>query len=232
LNVSYVSMNQRLSPYYVHWVSLRAEGARPVIEMLPYGISMKSIIEGKKDSWLVALRKQINRPVVLSFGPEADGNWYQWSKNPALYRAAWRRVVHIIGHHDVTWMWQQSSRPGMSAHHLLSYWPGPRWVDWIGLDGYINRRSIDFQVRFGRAISELRRTRKRILLSEISVGQNAGRVVYDIGSVFAGIRKDHLLGLIWFDKVKLGNKLHWELENRPAALAAFRRDAARVARMK
>jgi hypothetical protein len=44
-------------------------------------------------------------------------------------------------------------------------------------------------------------------------------------SLFAGIRRYHLIGLVWFDAAQHSGPYHqdWQLEGHPAAVAAFRR---------
>jgi hypothetical protein len=63
--------------------------------------------------------------------------------------------------------------------------------------------------------------------SEVGVGQVAGRAS-KISGLFAGIRRDHLLGLLWFDVAQHSGLYHqdWRLEGGPAAVAAFRRALA------
>jgi hypothetical protein len=51
-----------------------------------------------------------------------------------------------------------------------------------------------------------------------------GLPVLWIGKLFAGAQAAGLLGVIWFGQ---GARTSWELNNRPAALAAFRRDVQR-----
>jgi hypothetical protein len=67
-------------------------------------------------------------------------------------------------------------------------------------------------------------TRKPILLSETGVGQIAGQAA-KIPDLFAGVRANHLLGLVWFDRAQDDGLYHqdWRLEGNPAGLAAFRK---------
>ena len=46
--------------------------------------------------------------------------------------------------------------------------------------------------------------------------------------LLAGVRRDHLLGLVWSDGREHGSPAHpdWRLEANPAALPAFKADAA------
>jgi hypothetical protein len=53
-----------------------------------------------------------------------------------------------------------------------------------------------------------------------------------MADLFAGFRKDHLLGLVWFDVAQHGGPAHqdWRLEGHPAAAAAFQHDVALLLR--
>ena len=66
-------------------------------------------------------------------------------------------------------------------------------------------------------------TRKPILLSEVGIGPRAGQAA-KIPGLFAGIRRDHLLGLVYFDVNQHQGLYHqnWRLDDNPAAVAAFR----------
>jgi hypothetical protein len=65
-----------------------------------------------------------------------------------------------------------------------------------------------------------------ILLSSAGIDQAAGQA-RKIPDLFAGIRRYHLLGLVWYDGGHAGlYHQDWQLPGDPAALAAFRRGVA------
>jgi hypothetical protein len=61
-----------------------------------------------------------------------------------------------------------------------------------------------------------------------AVGARLGNKPGKIRDLLAGVRRDHLLGLLWFDVGEHGGPAHqdWHLEDNPAALAAFKADVA------
>jgi hypothetical protein len=65
----------------------------------------------------------------------------------------------------------------------------------------------------------------------VGVGPLAGQVK-KITGLFAGIRRNHLLGLIYFDVAQDNGLYHqdWRLDNNPAAVAAFRAGAQSLRR--
>ena len=131
LAVAYTSMSTPISPHFVSWARLHADGAEPVIEILPRGHSLRGIASGSGDRWLRQLRAQITTPVVVSFAPEANGPWYTWGNNPRAYITAWRHVHRVLGTQHITWLWQMSSRPSARpsalpapGHKLAEFSPG------------------------------------------------------------------------------------------------------------
>ena len=75
-----------------------------------------------------------------------------------------------------------------------------------------------------RAVRKL--THKPLLIAEAAVGPAAGQI-RAIRNLFAAIRRHQLTGLVWFDMHQHGGINHqdWRVEDNPAALAAFQRQA-------
>ena len=107
---------------------------------------------------------------------------------------------------------------------VASWWPGAKYVTWVGIDGYYYYPSDTFARVFGRTIDQVRAfTDKPVLLSETAVGPRAGQFI-KIGNLFAGMRRYNTLGLVWFDKAQHEGIYHqdWRIEDSYAAEAAFR----------
>jgi len=209
-----------------------AHGAEPFVQIEPVGVTLKSIIAGHSDTYLRSYAASVRRyghQVILSFAAEMNGSWYSWGSGhtrPRVFVAAWRHVVKVFrkaGARNVLWLWTVNST-NASAAPLKRWWPGSRYVNVVGIDGYYYRPTDTFRSVFGITIAEIRTfTRTPILVSETATGPAAGPS--KITSLFAGVRKDHLLGLVWFDQAQHHGIFHqdWRLEDSPAALAAFRR---------
>ena len=76
---------------------------------------------------------------------------------------------------------------------------------------------------YGPTIRAVRRlTSDPVFLSEIGIGQVTGQAA-GIPNLFAGIRKYHLLGLVWFDVTQHAGIYHqdWRLEAHSAGITAF-----------
>jgi len=212
-----------------------SHGAEPFVQIEPDHISLARIAAGADDRYLRAYAADVRdyrHQVILSFAPEANGPWYSWGWGHAptsAWVAAWRHVVTLFRAAragNVTWLWTVNTAFPRSGP-LRAYWPGASYVDWIGIDGYYVHRDDTFPSLFGATIRAVRKlTRKPVLLSETAVGPLAGQV-RGIPELFAAIRRDRLLGLVWFDKAQHDGIYHqdWRLEDSPAALAVFRREA-------
>ncbi len=209
-----------------------AHGSELLIDLDPSGHKdVQQIASGQGNTFLRTYARAVRsfgHPVILSFGHEMNGTWYSWGAGhitPAEFVAAWRQVVRVFraaGASNVTWMWTVTSTNAASAM-LRQWWPGASYVNWVGIDGYYYRPTDTFTSVFGKTISQVRKfSSDPILISETAVGPIAGPG--KIAELFNGIRREHLLGLVWFDQAQQKGIYHqdWRLEDDPAMLAAFR----------
>jgi mannan endo-1,4-beta-mannosidase len=213
-----------------------AHGAEPVVQIYPPANgNLAEIAMGRRDGYLRSYAAQVRafgHPVVLSFAPEPNGPWYPWgwTLTPApTWVAAWRHVVTVFrasGATNVTWLLTLNTSFRRSGP-VAAYWPGAAYVDWIGVDGYYERPRETFRNHFLPTVRAVRKlTRKPLLLSEVAVGPIAGQL-RGITDLFAATRHYGLTGLVWFDKRQNRGIYHqdWRLEDNPAAVALFRREA-------
>ncbi len=163
-------------------------GAVPMITWEPWtssgdGISLRRVARGKYDGYVEDAARAAaawNRPLMVRFAQEMNGPWFPWSGSPSAYRAAWRHIVRVFrrsGADRVRWVWTPYANSG--GHRPFSrYFPGGRWVDWVGLDG-INWGGAfpwrSFIQIFGASYRELvRLTSKPIVLAETGSGEQGG----------------------------------------------------------
>jgi mannan endo-1,4-beta-mannosidase len=212
--------------------TVRGHGAVPVVQIDPTYASVPEIAAGGYDHYLRSFAgsvRDFSHPVVIGFGHEMNATWYSWGYGhvkASTFVAAWRHIVSLFrssGADNVTWLWtinQDLKRTGPIA----AWWPGPRYVSWVGIDGYYYRPTDTFASVFGKTIAQVRAfTRKPVLLSETAVGPGAGQVG-KIQDLFAGMREYQTLGLVWFDIAQHQGIYHqdWRVEDQPAAETAFR----------
>jgi hypothetical protein len=231
--------------YYSGWrepfktsfaMTVRDHGAATIVQMDPTHIPVSAIADGYYDNYLRSFAQSVRAfryPVVIGFGHEMNANWYSWGYGqtpPSTFVAAWRHIVMLFrSQHasNVTWLWTvQADAPGTGP--IAWWWPGEKYVTWVGIDGYYYRPYETFGSIFGKTIVQIRTVTSRpVLISETAVGPIAGQTV-KISDLFAGMRHYGTLGLVWFDITQNNGLYHqdWHIENSLAAKNVFRRAAA------
>jgi mannan endo-1,4-beta-mannosidase len=216
--------------------TVRRDGGVPLVQIDPTDASIPAIATGSYDGYLRSFATRVRAfgsPVVIGFGHEMNATWYSWGYRhvPApTFVAAWRHIVSVFrqqGADNVTWLWtiNQDMR---GTGPIASWWPGARYVSWVGIDGYYYRPSDDFAGVFGRTIAQVRAlTTKPVLLSETAVGPRAGPAT-KIPGLFTGMRQYQTIGLVWFNIAQHQGIYHqdWRIQDDPPAVTAFRRSAA------
>ncbi len=140
---------------------IRAHGSIPMITWQPDDPSnaaieptwtLASIISGTHDAYIKQFAtdaKNWGHPFFLRFAHEMNGTWYPWDEGintnkTGEYVAAWRHVHDVftqvyqtpsIVPSNVTWVWSPNVEYGGSIP-LDRLYPGPSYVDWVGMDGY------------------------------------------------------------------------------------------------
>ncbi len=204
----------------------------PFVQIDPTFASMTSITAGDYDSYLRTYADSVRaygHPVVIGFGHEMNAPWYPWGYHhlaSATFVQVWRYIVDLFrqqGADNVTWLWTvNADRPGTGQ--VGDWWPGSKYVTWVGIDGYYYRPSDTFMSVFGKTINQVRVfTHKPILLSETAIGPAAGQFV-KIQDLFKGMAQYKTLGLVWFDKTQHNGIFHqdWRIEDSQTAQDAFR----------
>ena len=211
---------------------LHKQGATPLLQIDPTDASVAGIARGVYDDYLRLYADSVAdfaHPVVIGFGHEMNAPWYSWgygNVSPPTFIAAWRHVVDIFrqeGADNVTWMWTiQATGPGTGP--VKDWWPGSKYVTWVGVDNFYSRPTDTFATVFGDTIDEVRKFAKEpVLLSETAVGPQAGQP-FKILDLFKGMIKYKTLGLVWFDVAQHSGRYHqdWRIEGNSVAAEALR----------
>jgi mannan endo-1,4-beta-mannosidase len=228
--------NPFTSPFQ-RWEAEQAAALRalPLIQLNPRNASLAQIAAGRYDQQIRRYADAVRSfrcRVVISFGHEMNGWWYTWglpTTTPATFIAAWRHIHQVFAGENVTnviWSWDPSHLyqhyQTKSASPASEWYPGDRYVNWIGIDGYL-RQDQTFSEIFGHQLRNIRAiTSKPLYLAETGVAGSPSQS-WQIAQLFAALRKYNLIGLVWFD---LNRKHPWRLEGRLAGLAAYRKAAA------
>jgi hypothetical protein len=231
--------------YYSGWAepfkasfaeTVRRHGAVTIVQIDPTLVSVSAIAAGYYDNYLHSFARSVQDfryPVVIGFGHEMNANWYSWGyghTSSSAFVAAWQHIVTLFrgqGTKNVAWLWTlQADEPGTGP--IASWWPGSKYVTWVGIDGYYYRPHETFASIFGKTIVQVRAfANEPVLLSETAVGPVAGQEA-KIPDLFAGVRHYGTLGLVWFDIAQNDGLYHqdWHIEDSMAAKRAFRREAS------
>jgi mannan endo-1,4-beta-mannosidase len=237
--------------YFSGWVQpfdsafaqeLHKHDITPFVQIDPSFASLSDIAAGDDDSYLQSYAESVKafgHAVIIGFGQEMNATTNSWGYThtpAATFVAAWRHiwtVFHDAGAQNVIWLWTlQADRPGTGP--ILAWWPGPKYVTWVGIDGFYYRPSDTFRSTFAQTIRQVRAiTPDPILLSETAVGPKAGQFA-GILNLFKGMIHYRTLGLVWFDVPQHNGIYHqdWRIEDDSLADASFKlgvKDAVRAA---
>jgi mannan endo-1,4-beta-mannosidase len=253
LTIKYMHWGTVLPATYMN--SAARWNIKTIIELQPRGkhvLTMAQIAAGRGDAWIEKLAANIvslRQPFILSFAPEMNGNWYIYGHryvSGPVSNSAFRHVHDVLvadidkrlkklqlpgtAGSLVSFMWQPSAIH-KNTYSPRTYWPGSRYVNIVGLDGYYYYAHDTFATVFGRTLRIIRSlTKTPVMIGETAAGPVFNRQAWEVNDLFAGIRRNNLLGMIWFDEnqdlksypVSL-RPFHqdWRLEDHPAALSAF-----------
>ena len=172
-------------------------------------------------------------PFFLRFNWEMNGSWFPWGagtngNQPGEFIHAWRRVHRIFeeeGATNVTWVWCPFVGTG-----LRQFYPGDRYVDWTGLDGYNwgpeSFLALPWQTFDQLFASSYRRVAriapdKPMMVGEVaSTGTDEQKSLW-IREMFTALRGGYpkVRALVWFNKID--RETQWPVETLPGASAAF-----------
>jgi mannan endo-1,4-beta-mannosidase len=210
-------------------VEAAAKGATVLVQWQPRGTTNAAVAAGTDDAFIQQFAQAVatvNRQVIISYGQEMNGNWYNWgtngagNSNPTDYVAAYQHIHDIFqaeNVRNVTWLWDPNVSYGGSTP-LNQVYPGDAYVDWVGLDGYFHNPTDTFSSVFGESIIQLRTfTSKPLLIGESGVWGAAG--ASQIAVLFSGASQAGAIGVVYFDQA---GSPDWRLEDNAANMAAFK----------
>jgi hypothetical protein len=220
----------------------RQHGRIPLITWQTKKLSLDRIRSGAYDRTIEARARELKRfgaPVFLRWAPEMNGDGHPQGVTPdraaSLYVSAWRRIHGVfqrVGADNVAWVWcpNHEDVPRGAWNHWTGYYPGDRYVDWVGVDGYnfdsstsgpggTKRRPHDLTDIVAGVYNDYAH-KKPIMIAETSSEDFSGERPQWIDNVRI-LLKDRLpqvKALVWFDKPP-----RWQVEDEQRSLAAFRR---------
>ncbi len=199
----------------------------------PFGVTVASIANGHSDAYITQFAKAVralNVPIALSFGHEMNGNWYPWgsAQTPAAtFVAAWRHIHDLFsqaGASNVIWVWNPNIINPVPQVPLRPYWPGPGYVDWVGVTGYFATTGPQtYDTLYAPTMAEIRQfTGKPFIIAETAIETGPDEAACASALIAAVTRHPDVLGFIYFDYNKGG--VDWRVESRPMVRAAIASD--------
>jgi beta-mannanase len=222
----------------------------PIITLEPWlypskkGISLEDIVEGKEDNVIKEFSNFLNKIpskiIYLRFAHEMNGNWYPWSgvknnKNTNLYKNAYIKIYNLISQNTskkIIWIWSINANnlPNSSWNRAINYYPGDKYVDIIGLDGYnwsantwnIFRRK-SFNKIFKKQIEEVKNFNKPIHITEMAsagFGKNKAKWIEDF---FKQIKTNYnfIHAFVWFN---IDKEKTWSIINDKESSKIFEKE--------
>jgi hypothetical protein len=163
-----------------------ADGRIPLVNWEPFDVDFDDIISGDLDTTIRQRAdgaKALGKRFFLDFAAEMNEEEGWGGHDPEKYIAAYRHIHDIFverGATNVVWAWCPNVTDSPDAPSALAYYPGDRYVDWTGVDGY-NWGTSDpdftwqsFATLFADIYDKLATKGKPILIGEMSSDEVGG----------------------------------------------------------
>jgi mannan endo-1,4-beta-mannosidase len=210
---------------------------------------LANILAGDFDAYMRRWARDIHAfggPVMLRPMHEMNGNWYPWDgtvngNTPAQYVAAWRRMHDIFeqeGATNVTWVWSinHESVPATPENAYGAYYPGDKYVDWVGISGFNWGTSTPdnswqtFDHWYQPPLTYLKTLNKPVVIAEFASVENGGDKAAWITDAYARIQQQYpeVKAVIWYEANEhaSSSSQDWPVDSSAASLAAFRQAIA------
>lgn len=211
----------------------RDAGRTPLVNWEGRG-DLAAIASGRHDALLRRRARECREfgaPIYLRWAAEFNGEWNPAYGKPRQFVGAWRHLVRTFrdaGATNVRWVWCPFAvqAPSRAAEEWRRYYPGDRFVDWVGMDGYNWGASREWSrwQSFSELFGPLYRDyagRKPLMICEVAsaeVGGDKAAWIRAMGAELAG-RFSKVDAVLWFHANK---ETDWRIDSSDAALRAFR----------
>lgn len=221
----------------------------------PDRFSLTEILTGRWDNYIdhwAEGARDFGKPFFVSFCNEMNGSWFPWSGcfyggsagGSEVFKKTWCYVVDRVrakGADNILWVFHVNAFPGENDvwNMMASYYPGPDYVDWLGISIYgqqfRNDRAwarfadlIDWPIQELSAVDP----KKPIMIAEFGVGEfpKSGNKAEWFNEALAIIPNYPRIraAVYWHERWQNqdGSFSNLRINSSPAALEAFRRGIA------
>ncbi len=200
-----------------------SHGGTPLLDVGNSSSTPEAILNGSQDKALAEMQNALaayGKEIILRPLWEMNGNWYPWGQK-SNYAAAWRYMHERITAPNVKWLWCPNYRfasPG-GAVDPTPYYPGDKWVDYVGADIYIENYTAHQAA--DPILSDLHRIAptKQAIIAEwgVSASRNPNRPAAI--REFEGLLPSWVVGDVYFNW-NTGGPADWRLD--AAGITAYR----------
>jgi hypothetical protein len=180
---------------------------------------LDSILAGRWDGYFRRFAKEAratHQVIYYRFGYEMNGDWMAWGEQPEKFTKAWRRAWKIFREEkaaNVKWVFSPNVIWGDRTvkRDIVPYYPGDKYVDVVGLDGYNfgdshsrNHKWKTFEEVFQVSLDGLKRNfpDKPLWITEIGCAEGPGKAEW-IQDFFSRFNADKDIRVfVWFNEDK------------------------------
>ncbi|MEQ8175473.1 MAG: glycosyl hydrolase [Syntrophomonadaceae bacterium] len=205
-------------------------------------VLIPGIVNGDYDAYIrdcARRMKAIGEPVFLRFGNEMNGaytlwcNWF-YSKDADLYKEAYWHIYRIVKQEkadNVIFVWNPHDRsyPDFKWNSPELYYPGAKFVDWVGLTGYNGGTSYpndtwrSFNSIYRPLYNEylLKYPGKPFMITEFACNETGGDKKAWINECMSSLKKyPNIRIAVWFDLTV--DKWLYSIDSTPGSKEAFK----------
>jgi len=202
--------------------------------------TLDSILAGRWDGYFRHFAKDARAAkdiIYYRFGYEMNGSWQAWGEQPDKFTKAWRRAWKIFREEkadNVRWVFSANVIWGDRTvkKDLLPYYPGNRYVDVVGLDGYNfgdnhsrYHRWMSYADVFRVSLDALKThfPDKPLWITEIGCAEGTGKAEW-IQDFFAHFNADPAIRVfVWFNEDKqYAGEPNWRFDSDKDSAERFR----------
>ncbi len=202
--------------------------------------TLDSILAGRWDGYFRQFAREArasHQPIYYRFGYEMNGDWMVWGEQPEKFTKAWKRAWKIFKEEKATnvkWVfsanvvWDEKT----VAKDIVPYYPGDKYVDIVGLDGYNfgdshsrNHKWKSFTEVFEVSLNGLKKhfPTKPLWITEIGCAEGIGKSDW-IQDFFGHFNADPAIRVfVWFNEDKqYAGEPNWRFDSDKDSAAKFR----------
>lgn len=207
----------------------------------PLSLTLR-ILGGEFDEYLrtyARAARHWGRPFFFRLDNETNADWVPWSafqygKDSELYRLAWRYVWEIFrteGAENAIWVWNPNDTafPNWKWNRHTVYWPGSKYVDWVGLTAYNlgdsnpGSRWRTFREAYALPYDEYRQlySGKPLMITEFASHSGPGDKAQWIRDMFEALKTDfrEIKIAVWWNGTE--GPRQYRLDSSPESRRAF-----------